>query len=82
MAKNNNTNVLKDKVLKALAKIRPHLQMDGGDVKLIDVSEDGIVKVELTGACQGCPFSQMTLRSGIKEAIMKDVPGIKEVVEA
>lgn len=82
MAKSNDPNVIKDKVLRALDRIRPHLQMDGGDVKLIDISQDGVVKVELTGACRGCPFSQMTMRSGIREAIIKDVPEIKDVIEA
>lgn len=82
MAENKGTPELAEKVLAALAKIRPHLQMDGGDVELVEVTEDGVVKVRLTGACHGCPFSQMTLRSGIKEAVMKDAPEIKEVVEA
>lgn len=82
MAKSSDANVIKDKVLRALDKIRPHLQLDGGDVNLIDISKDGVVKVELTGACHGCPFSQMTLRSGIREAIMKDVPEIKDVIES
>lgn len=68
-----------DKVKKALDKVRPSLQADGGDVKLISV-EDGVVKVQLTGACGGCPFSQMTLKMGIERAIMEEVPEVKEVV--
>jgi Fe-S cluster biogenesis protein NfuA len=68
-----------DKVKKVLDKVRPSLQADGGDVKLISV-EDGVVKVQLTGACGGCPFSQMTLKMGIERAIMEEVPEIKEVV--
>jgi len=53
---------MKEQVIKALEKVRPGLQADGGDVELIDVSEDGVVKVKLTGACHGCPMSQMTLK--------------------
>ncbi len=70
---------MKQEVEQALAKIRPFLQRDGGDIKLIDVTDDGIVKVQLTGACQGCPMSQMTLKQGVERALMKEVPGVKEV---
>jgi Fe-S cluster biogenesis protein NfuA len=70
---------VKQDVEQALAKIRPFLQRDGGDIKLIDVTDDGIVKVQLTGACQGCPMSQMTLKQGVERALMKEVPGVKEV---
>jgi Fe-S cluster biogenesis protein NfuA len=71
--------VLKQDVEQALDKIRPFLQRDGGDIQLIDVTDDGIVKVQLTGACQGCPMSQMTLKQGVEKALMKEVPGVKEV---
>jgi Fe-S cluster biogenesis protein NfuA len=71
--------VIKQEVEEALAKIRPFLQRDGGDIQLIDVTDDGIVKVQLTGACQGCPMSQMTLKQGVERALMKEVPGVKEV---
>jgi Fe-S cluster biogenesis protein NfuA len=71
---------MKEEVQKAIDTIRPSLQADGGDVELVDVSEDGIVKVRLTGACQGCPMSQMTLKMGIEKMIKKQVPDIKEVV--
>jgi Fe-S cluster biogenesis protein NfuA len=71
--------VTKQEVEQALAKIRPFLQRDGGDIQLIDVTDDGIVKVQLTGACQGCPMSQMTLKQGVERALMKEVPGVKEV---
>jgi len=67
-------------VQKAIELIRPGLQADGGDVELVDVSPDGVVKVKLTGACQGCPMSQMTLKMGIEKIIKNQVPGIKEVV--
>jgi Fe-S cluster biogenesis protein NfuA len=71
---------MKEEVQKAIDLIRPSLQADGGDVELVDVSEDGIVKVKLTGACRGCPMSQMTLKMGIEKMIKKQVPDIKEVV--
>ena len=71
---------MKEEVQKVIETIRPSLQADGGDVELVDVSEDGIVKVKLTGACQGCPMSQMTLKMGIEKMIKKQVPDIKEVV--
>lgn len=70
---------MKEKIELALDKIRPALQADGGDVELVDV-EDGVVKVKLTGACGGCPMSQMTLKMGIEKALKKDIPDIKEVV--
>jgi len=71
---------MKEKVQKAIEIIRPNLQADGGDVELIDVSPDGIVKVKLTGACHGCPMAQMTLKAGIEKVIKAQVPEIKEVV--
>ena len=70
---------MKDKVLKALEQMRPFLQADSGDVELIEVSEDGIVKVRLTGACKTCPMSVMTLRAGIERSLMREVPGIRRV---
>jgi Fe-S cluster biogenesis protein NfuA len=71
---------MKDLVEKALEKVRPSLQADGGDVQLVDVTQDGIVKVRLRGACGSCPMSQMTLKMGIERMIKQEVPGIKEVV--
>ena len=59
--------------------MRPYLKADGGDVELVDIKENGIVEVRLTGACVGCPMSQMTLRAGIERALMRDVPEIKRV---
>ncbi|MBU0533956.1 MAG: NifU family protein [Candidatus Omnitrophica bacterium] len=70
---------MKEKVEKALKKIRPFLQADGGDVQLVDVSEDGVVKVKLTGACGGCPMAQMTLKTGIERVLKEEVPEIKSV---
>ncbi len=69
---------LKKTVEQALLKIRPLLQRDGGDIELVEVS-DGIVKVRLTGACKGCPMSQMTLKQGVEKLLMKEIPGIKQV---
>ena len=71
---------MKEQVQKALDKIRPGLQADGGDVELVDVSADGVVKVRLTGACHGCPMSQMTLKMGIEKILKQQVPSVKEVV--
>jgi len=70
---------MKEKVLKALEQMRPFLQADSGDVELIEVSGEGIVKVRLTGACKSCPLSVMTLRAGIERALMREVPGIRRV---
>ena len=68
----------KQLVEKALEKIRPMLQRDGGDIELVEVN-DGVVKVRLTGACKGCPMSQMTLKQGVEKLLLKEVPGLKEV---
>ena len=70
---------MREKVEEVLQKVRPMLQRDGGDVELVDVQDDGIVKVRLTGACSGCPMSTMTLKNAIEETIKKEVPGIKSV---
>ena len=72
---------LKEKVEIALEKIRPALQADGGNVELVEVTPDGIVKVKLTGACYGCPMSQMTLKMGIGRTLKKEIPEVKDVVE-
>lgn len=69
---------VKTKVLEALNRIRPALQADGGDVELVDVVGK-VVKVRLTGACGGCPMSQMTLQMGIQRAIKEVVPEIERV---
>ena len=71
---------MKEKVQEAINIVRPNLQADGGDVELVDVSADGVVKVKLTGACHGCPMSQMTLKMGIEKIIKQQVPGVKEVI--
>jgi Fe-S cluster biogenesis protein NfuA len=70
---------MREEILKVLEKIRPFLQAENGDVELIDVTEDGIVKVRMTGACEVCPLSVMTLRAGIERSILREVPGIRRV---
>ena len=71
---------MKNQVEQALLKIRPALQRDGGDVEVVEVSDDGIVKVRLTGACHGCPMATVTLKQGIERVLMQEIPTIKEVV--
>ncbi len=70
---------MKEKVLAALEKVRPALQADGGDVELVEVTDDGIVKVRLQGACHGCPMSQMTLKGGIERILIREIPEVKAV---
>jgi Fe-S cluster biogenesis protein NfuA len=72
---------LKERVEAVLEKIRPVLQADGGNVELVEVTPGGIVKVKLTGACYGCPMSQMTLKMGIGRMLKKEIPEVKDVVE-
>ena len=71
---------MKEKVEATLGKIRPLLQADGGDVELVEVTPDGVVKLKLTGACGGCPMSQMTLKMGIEKELRREIPEVKEVV--
>jgi len=71
---------LKAEVEKAIREIQPSLRADGGDIELVDVTEDGIVKVRLKGACLGCPFSQITLKLGVERYLKIRVPQIKRVV--
>ena len=71
---------MREKVEKALEKIRPMLMADGGNVDLVEVTDDGIVKLKLTGTCGCCPMSQMTLKMGIEKLLKAEVPQIKEVV--
>jgi len=71
--------VTKEDVEKALDKTRTYLRGDGGDVQLIDVTDDGIVKVKLQGACGGCPMATITLKNMIEKIVKQDVPGVKAV---
>ncbi len=73
---------MKEQVEKAIQELRPHLQADGGDVELVEVTKEGIVKIRLLGACVGCPMRQVTLSQGISRFIKKKVPGVKEVQAA
>jgi Fe-S cluster biogenesis protein NfuA len=70
-----------EEVKKILDEIRPALQADGGDVELVDVTADGVVKVKLVGACGHCPMSTMTLKMGIERTLKDKVPGVKEVIQ-
>ncbi len=70
---------MKEKVAAVLDKIRPSLQADGGDVVLVDVTDDGIIKVRLTGACSGCPMSTITLKNGIERILKKEIPEVQSV---
>ena len=70
---------MREKVEQALAMIRPALQRDGGDIELVEVGETGVVKVRLTGACHGCPMSQMTLKSGVERILKQQVPEVTSV---
>ena len=68
-----------EKIEQALQSIRPFLQKDGGDVELVEITKDNIVKVRLTGACESCSMNAMTLRAGIEEAVINSNPEIKSV---
>lgn len=70
----------KEKVKEVIDKIRPSLQRDGGDVELLEITEDGTVKVRLQGHCAGCVHAQQTLKLGIERAVKQYVPDVKEVV--
>lgn len=71
-----------DKVEAALEKVRPFLQADGGNVELVEVTDKGIAKVRLQGACKGCPMSQITLRNAIERTLLKEIPELKGVEPA
>ena len=70
-----------NKIEKALNEIRPYLEADGGDIKLIEVTDDMVVKVKLIGACSSCNISMMTLKNGVEMAVKRAVPKVKEVIE-
>lgn len=75
-----DTKNIRERVMNALERVRPYLQSDGGDIDLIDITDDMTVKVKLTGACHGCPYSMQTLKAGVEQAILKEVPEVKRVV--
>jgi Fe-S cluster biogenesis protein NfuA len=70
---------MKEKVEKILNEIRPSLQADGGDIELVSVGEDGVVKVKLKGACAGCPMSQLTLQNAVEAKLKQEIPEVKRV---
>lgn len=78
MSENTNPE-LKNRVLNVLEQIRPYLQADGGDLQFVNITEDMVVNVELQGACGSCPYSTMTLKNGVEEAMKKAIPEIKSV---
>ncbi len=71
---------MEEKVKEVIEQIRPFLKADGGDVEIVEVSDDGTVKVRLTGACGHCPMSTMTLKMGIEKKLKESIPEVKEVV--
>lgn len=71
---------MKEKVEEVLKKIRPTLQADGGDIELVSIEDDGVIKVRLTGACGSCPMSTMTLKMGVEKQLKQEIPDVKEVV--
>jgi Fe-S cluster biogenesis protein NfuA len=78
-----NSNYLEEvtaKINSAINEVRPYLRRDGGDVELVEITSDMTVKVRLKGACDGCPFSVMTLKAGIEQAIRNKVPELKELI--
>ena len=77
----DNKQELKEKVEKVIDQIRPFLQADGGDIRFVDITDDYIVNVELQGTCGSCPYSRMTLKSGVETAVIKAIPEIKGVEE-
>ena len=70
---------MKDEIQAALDLVRPQMQADGGDAEIVEITEDGIVKLRLKGACGGCPMSQMTLKMGIERVLKEKVPAVKSV---
>ncbi|MCS7054547.1 MAG: NifU family protein [Ignavibacterium sp.] len=71
--------ISKEKLLLSLEKLRPFLQEDLGDIELVEIGDDGIVKVRFLGSCNNCPLSSMTLRAGIERALMREFPSIKRI---
>jgi len=74
-----NNEELTNKVKNIIDQIRPYLQADGGDISFVELTDDNVVNVELQGSCGSCPFSRMTLKNGVEEAVKKALPEIKSV---
>jgi len=79
MSEQDKAQQLREKVEAALAMVRPSLEADGGNVELVDITEDNVVQVRLQGACRGCPMSQMTLAMGIGRVLRQEVPEVVDV---
>jgi len=71
---------IEQKIKNVIEQVRPYLQQDGGDINFVEYTDEGIVNVELTGACGSCPFSTMTLKNGVEATMVKAIPEVKEVV--
>jgi len=71
---------IEQKIKNVIEQVRPYLQQDGGDINFVEFTDEGIVNVELTGACGACPFSTMTLKNGVEATMVKAIPEVKEVV--
>ncbi|MCD6526476.1 MAG: NifU family protein [Desulfuromonas sp.] len=72
---------MREQIEAVLDEVRPTLMADGGNVELVDVSDDGVVSVKLVGACSSCPMATVTLKMGIERVLLEKVPGVKEVVQ-
>ncbi len=72
--------ITKEKIESILAKVRPSIQADGGDVELINIREDNVIEVRLKGTCNGCPMATLTLKAGIERLIKEEIPEVKEVI--
>jgi len=70
---------MREEVIQAIQDVRPSLQADGGDIEFVDVDENGLVTVKLTGACNGCPMAQVTLKQGVEQYLKEKVPGVSSV---
>jgi len=79
MTATDTKNELKERIERALDSMRPYLEADGGNVKVLDVSDDGVARLELLGSCGTCPMSAMTFKGGLEETILRAVPEIKKV---
>jgi Fe-S cluster biogenesis protein NfuA len=73
-------NEILEKINKIIDQLRPFLQSDGGDMEVVDITDDYVVHVKLIGACEDCPFSAQTLKAGVEQALRKEIPEIKQVV--
>ena len=70
---------MREEVIQAIQDVRPSLQADGGDIEFIDLTDEGLVTVKLTGACNGCPMAQVTLKQGVEQYLKEKVPGVSSV---